>query len=527
MASTICMIFPICLVENRNEKLTVNRQALQILTSISKPVLVVAIVGPCRTGKSYLMNRLAGKNRGFDLDPREGIWMWCINHPRKDDHVLVLLDTEGIGDEEKDNSKNHSWIFALAILLSSTLIYNSKDIINHQTLEQMHYITDLPKLIKFKSSPNALGEEDSAEFVGFFPDFVWTVRDFNQDGHPINPDEYLENALKLTKGQDPKFQMANLSRECIRKFFPEQKCFTFICPTNNMSSLVHLEDVQESQLEPVFKDQTKKFCFYIFSNVKPKILNGNIIVNGNWLGKLLESYVKAISSREIPCLENAMLTLAQIENKAAFQKASNHYKEQMNRKVNFPTESLQDLLKLHTVCAKEAISIFMKLSFKYNMHNFQKDLMHMLETKKNDFILRNKEESTKDCQTKLKKTSKTLKKAISKGKYSVPGGYKLYRKEREEMINKYHQESRKMVKADEVLQNFLQTLAQKENSILKRDQTLTDQEKALEVERVKREAAEEKNKLLEQQQKEMQQMMEAQKRSYEENISQLKKDGGR
>ncbi|XP_074076965.1 guanylate-binding protein 6-like [Macrotis lagotis] len=199
MASTICMIFPICLVENRNEKLTVNRQALQILTSISKPVLVVAIVGPCRTGKSYLMNRLAGKNRGFDLDPREGIWMWCINHPRKDDHVLVLLDTEGIGDEEKDNSKNHSWIFALAILLSSTLIYNSKDIINHQTLEQMHYITDLPKLIKFKSSPNALGEEDSAEFVGFFPDFVWTVRDFNQDGHPINPDEYLENALKLSK----------------------------------------------------------------------------------------------------------------------------------------------------------------------------------------------------------------------------------------------------------------------------------------------------------------------------------------
>lgn len=55
---------PICLVENQKNQLTVNRKALEILSKITQPVVVVAIAGLCRTGKSYLMNRLAGQNYG-------------------------------------------------------------------------------------------------------------------------------------------------------------------------------------------------------------------------------------------------------------------------------------------------------------------------------------------------------------------------------------------------------------------------------------------------------------------------------
>lgn len=55
---------PICLVENKNKHLSVNRRAIEILNSISQPVVVVGIVGMYRTGKSYLMNCLAGQNNG-------------------------------------------------------------------------------------------------------------------------------------------------------------------------------------------------------------------------------------------------------------------------------------------------------------------------------------------------------------------------------------------------------------------------------------------------------------------------------
>lgn len=64
MASGPTMTAPICLVENNNMQLSVNQTAVQILEDISQPVVVVAIVGLYRTGKSYLMNRLAGQNRG-------------------------------------------------------------------------------------------------------------------------------------------------------------------------------------------------------------------------------------------------------------------------------------------------------------------------------------------------------------------------------------------------------------------------------------------------------------------------------
>lgn len=71
MASASSMEAPICLVENENEELRVNPKAINILERITQPVVVVAIVGLYRTGKSYLMNRLAGQNHG-ECHPQTG-----------------------------------------------------------------------------------------------------------------------------------------------------------------------------------------------------------------------------------------------------------------------------------------------------------------------------------------------------------------------------------------------------------------------------------------------------------------------
>ena len=60
MASGSTKMDPICLVKNRKNQLSVNPEALKILDQISQPLVVVTIVGLYWTGKSYLMNRLAG-----------------------------------------------------------------------------------------------------------------------------------------------------------------------------------------------------------------------------------------------------------------------------------------------------------------------------------------------------------------------------------------------------------------------------------------------------------------------------------
>jgi hypothetical protein len=66
-------------------------------------------------------------------------------------------------------------------------------------------VTELTKRIWVNSSPGEDEVEDSSDFVSFFPDFGWTLRDetleLEADGQPLMADEYLENSLKLKKGK--------------------------------------------------------------------------------------------------------------------------------------------------------------------------------------------------------------------------------------------------------------------------------------------------------------------------------------
>ncbi|ELK25469.1 Guanylate-binding protein 6 [Myotis davidii] len=320
-----------------------------ILDNISQPVVVVAIAGLYRTGKSYLMNLLAGQNHGFCLcstvpSETKGIWMWCVPHPSKPNHTLVFLVIEGLGDVEKGDSKNDSWIFALAVLLSSMFVYNSMSTINHQALKQLHS-----------------GEGgDSAEFASFFPDFVWVVQDFmlelELDGRTITEDEYLENALKLVPG----------------------------------------------------------------------------------LGTLAKAYVDAINSGAVPCLENAVKTLAELENSAVMQKAADHYSEQMADRVSFPTDTLQELLDLHSASEREAIAVFMENSFKDNNQG--------IIEKKEYFLLQNEDASGKYCRAQLNQLSESLMESISRGMFSVPNGVKLYLEGIDKLEHSYTMVPRKGVK---------------------------------------------------------------------------------
>ncbi|XP_007079215.1 guanylate-binding protein 4-like [Neofelis nebulosa] len=529
MASELTMEAPICLIKNKEEELVVNPEALEILDKISQPVVVVGIAGLSRTGKSYLMNRLAGQNHGFRMNATvrsetKGIWMWCVPHSSKKNHILVLLDTEGLGDVKKVNPKNDSWIFALTVLLSSTLIYNSIGTINHQALEQLHYVAELTQLIRAKSStPDEV--EDSTEFVSFFPDFVWTVRDFTLelkiDESSITEDEYLEDALKLIPGTNPKIQNSNIPRECIRQFFPKRKCFIFDRPTNDKNLLAHIENVPEDQLDSSFREQSNKFCTYIFTHTKTKTLREGIIVTGNRLGTLLKAYVDAIKTGEVPCLENVVTALAQRENSVAVQKAADHYSEQMAQRVSFPTDTLQELLDVHTDCEREAIAVFMEHSFKDDKRSFQKKLVDTIEKKKDGFLMQNEDVSFKYCQAAMEQLSEPLKESISKGTFSVSGGYDLYLKAKRNVELGYKEVHRKGVKANEILQNFLQSQAAVEESIMHLDKALTAGDMAKAVEQAKREASEKEQEQLKQKENEQQQKMEAQERSLKENLSQL------
>nr|XP_028598184.1 guanylate-binding protein 1-like isoform X2 [Podarcis muralis] len=488
---------PMCLIENNpKEQLRVNQEALKILQSIQQPVVVVAIVGLYRTGKSYLMNKLAGKKKGFSLGATiqaqtMGIWMWCLPHPKKPDHTLVLLDTEGLGDVEKCDPR---------------------------------YVTELTKRIKVKSTPpkDSEGEEeDSSDFLRFFPAFVWAVRDFSLllklNGKPITEDEYLENALKRKKDNPEKLDLA---KKCIRQYFPSRKCFVFDRPASRRA-LEELEDLPESKLNPDFLEQVQHFCSYIHEQAQAKVIQGGHTVTGTSLGHLVVTYVDAICSGSIPCIENAVVALAQIENTAAVHEAITYYEAEMGKHLKLPTETIEELLEAHAQYEKEAIKVFLARAFKDVNHEYQKELGTQLHAKLLEFCSRNEQASSDRCQAVLTQLFQDLEEEIGKGSYSVAGGYQRFLDDQKEKVDQYYLVPGKGLMASQALQDFLKSKEAAAQSILQADRTLTDKQKEVEVERVKAEASAREAELHEKMKDEAVRRAQQQEKSFEEHKRQL------
>ncbi|XP_036393933.1 guanylate-binding protein 1-like [Megalops cyprinoides] len=528
MSGAVPMAEPVCLIENDKEgNLRVLPQAIEILKRIDQHVVVVAIVGLYRTGKSYLMNKLAGRTKGFALgstiqSKTKGIWMWCVPHPTRAGHTLVLLDTEGLGDVEKGDEKNDNWIFSLAVLLSSTLVYNSVGTIDNDALQRLHYVTELTEHIKVKAQTG--DEDESTEFMRFFPSFVWTVRDFTLqlelDGKPITADQYLDNALKLKPGHGKQAMEYNLPRNCLRNYFPSRKCFVFDRPAS-AEKMRRMDELTDADLEPSFVSRAKEFCSYVFNNTSVKSMKGGFSVTGRMLGGLAEAYVDAIRSGQIPCLDNAVLALATIENSNAVAQAVACYKQRMAEWVVFPTETQDELSQIHGSTEKEAVKVFMDLSFKDEDQKYQIELMKQLQSEYEVICSKNAAESKKACASIIKRIFRSLEENLASGLYMSAGGHQEYRKELKNLISKYRSEPGKGIKDEEALKEFLDGKEPIGEAILAADHSLSEAERRMEVERARNEAMEQERRAAMEQTQIYQKQLMDQEQLYRDNMEQL------
>ncbi|XP_075687063.1 guanylate-binding protein 3-like [Rhinoderma darwinii] len=517
---------PVCLIGNtKDSKLAVNEEALKILTRISQPVVVVSIVGLYRTGKSYLMNKLAGAKKGFNLGynvqaETKGIWMWCVPHPTKPNHTLVLLDTEGLGDVEKGDNKNDVWIFCLAVLLSSALVYNSKGTIDQDAIDKLKFVGDIAELIKVKSQDN---EDEEAEFCMHFPIFIWAVRDFhlklNVDGKPVTEDEYLENALKLRNPEKTtRDEDFNRPRKRLRMYFSNRKCFAFDQPSANKEDLQNMDNISDNKLNPEFLEQTKRFCDYVFREAGVKKVIGAIPVTGSQLGQLAKMYTEAITTSNITCMEDVVHSLSDTENKVAVQEAAQHYENKMKENVLFPTDTLNQFLEMNKKCEDEARQIFLKRSFKDKDQKFLQEYMELVQQKKNGFCNMNEAKSREVCEALIKKHSREHEEALAKGSYTIHGGHEKFKQDLKAIEDKYHMGPGKGVQAERVLQEYLASKETIGINILKSDEALTEIEKKIEEEKAKKQAQEMEEKVRELEESKKKQKFKDEQTSMEENM---------
>jgi Guanylate-binding protein, N-terminal domain len=90
---------------------------------------------------------------------------------------VVVLDTEGIGGVDS-NAQYDARIFSLALLLCSSLIYNSMGSINEATLTQLSFVAQLSSCIRISNKDDSDRSDDAINFHKIFPSFTWVIRDF-------------------------------------------------------------------------------------------------------------------------------------------------------------------------------------------------------------------------------------------------------------------------------------------------------------------------------------------------------------
>ncbi|KAI9179241.1 hypothetical protein H9P43_005904 [Blastocladiella emersonii ATCC 22665] len=325
-------------VSDPKSQFIVNEEAIKVLEGLEAPIGVISVAGLYRTGKSFILNQLAGRTEGFDIgasiQPQtQGIWMWALDRETlrrrrlPDAMNIVLLDTEGLGSFTKTETHDVK-IFSLGVLLSSYLIYNSLGTIDDTAVENMSLIVNLTRSIREKVSetdrPGIAPKVDPTSLRAFFPRFLWLLRDFaldlQIDGRAVTEDEYLEHALKPLDGTDAEIVSKNKVRETIRAVFHQRSCFTLKRPVDDEDDLQELGSLKPSQFRKDYLDEVDKLIKLVYRNVAPKTLY-NTPLSGAVIASLARQYVTAINGGTVPVIASAWESVLAQKTDAALDAA--------------------------------------------------------------------------------------------------------------------------------------------------------------------------------------------------------------
>ena len=181
----------------------VPEEAAKLLRDMPGPLRVVSVVGPYRSGKSYLLNHLAGGDRFSCSDSvqscTKGLWVYPAGPS------LLLVDTEGIGAHQGSTPEHDCRVFALAVMCASHLVFNCRGAIDSDNIGALNIVAQLAA---------ELGLDGT-----MFPALMWLVRDFRLDlrdrgGGAISADQYLEEALEGEAAEE------------LKGLFRERRCVT-------------------------------------------------------------------------------------------------------------------------------------------------------------------------------------------------------------------------------------------------------------------------------------------------------------
>jgi hypothetical protein len=398
-------------LKNHSE-LEVCEEGANLLSQLDAPLGIVGIAGPYRSGKSYLLNLLAG-SQGFSVGHTteactQGLWIWGEPLDYGGNKVL-LLDTEGSGSLEKDINHDAK-IMALAILLSSTFCYNSRGVIDEKAIEQLSVAAHISDFLA--------GAERCA------PNFVWVLRDFHlvlvdSENKPVTAKEYMEGVLHKELKQVRRPDSFRKARDAILSVFPTRDCLLLPRPVEQEEQLSNLAQLPVSSLRPKFLKQ--------FDRLKSKTLEECPVKrildrkpSGSQLLQLLSKCVESLNQNETPDVGSVWGQVIKEEVNHLLTAAKQLYRSKKDLLLQkLPYEEAELLLHLQEVQAAAAQQLRLGMPDDYNTQEAEEELFKYTEGDRHRVTDANYEAAKLYNQTTAQQIFEKLLERLDQGHYTT------------------------------------------------------------------------------------------------------------
>lgn len=226
---------PIVLIEKNDTDFCLSPAARALLRSpalANRKLKIIGIVGKYRTGKSFVMNRLLGQEKGFELGHEtngktRGIWAWFSLQPDSDEAV-VGLDSEGLFDTANADKVDMK-IFLLMMMVTSLFIINTERSVDAQTFRSLQFVCDMKTLL------------DVGAASVFAPDLLWLVRDALKLTKDMKSwDDYLEQKIEEVASKADGKEGGDVAKT-LKSVFKRRRCVGLPCPVKDQDDLEKIE----------------------------------------------------------------------------------------------------------------------------------------------------------------------------------------------------------------------------------------------------------------------------------------------
>ena len=260
-------------------------------------IQILSIIGPKKSGKTFLLNSLMKNIKGFKYEDIKGIWIWGKPIDLDNGNKLILIDTEGIEDFDNENIKI---IVNLLKCISSFIIYHIKGEINNDEI-----INNFSKLLSIK------GNIIISDEIKNLSNIIFTLG--NYVNSEKNVKDYIEGFLD-----------SNDKKNDIKKYYPNLKYYYIPNPILDEEKIKNLENEEISSLNPEYL----KIIDEIFNENK----NVSKKINGNNLLYIIQNYINSSNNKEIYDISQTLNNIYGVEAKETLENVFIDFKNEIKIK---------------------------------------------------------------------------------------------------------------------------------------------------------------------------------------------------